>query len=141
VLLVVGLAFAQHPRGVPREDGAFQVLGSTSCRACHRAIFRQWERSSHALSTAKLTFEQTFDADCEPCHAPDAEAFEDGVGCEACHGPGSEYSALDVMIDDLKRRAAGLQDAAANCVACHNPGHPFHVERDLESAARTIHPR
>ena len=75
------------------------------------------------------------------CHVPDEDAFETGVGCEACHGPGSAYAALDIMIDDLKRRAAGLQDAASSCSYCHNPGHPFHVERDLAAAARTIHRR
>ncbi len=130
---------AQHRRGVTRNGTDFQVLGSPSCRTCHRSIFQQWQRSPHALSADKLSFEQTFDPTCEPCHVPDASAFEDGVGCEACHGPGSEYAALDVMIDELKRRSAGLQDAASNCVACHNPGHDFHVERDLAAAARTIH--
>lgn len=132
---------AQFPRGVPRDEGSFQVIGSATCRTCHRALYLEWQTSPHARSAADLTFEQKVDPDCEPCHVPDASAFEDGVGCEACHGPGSEYTALDVMIDDLKRRAAGLQDARGNCTYCHNPGHPFHVERDLEAGARAIHSR
>lgn len=132
---------AQLPRGVRRDDGRFQVVGSPGCRTCHRALYLEWQSSPHARSAENLTLEQVVDPDCEPCHVPDATAFEDGVGCEACHGPGSEYSALDVMIDDLKRRAAGLEDAGENCAYCHNPGHPFHVERDLEAAARSIHSR
>jgi|TARA_B100002003_G_scaffold18976_1_gene15734 hypothetical protein len=126
---------------VPRPDPRFAVLGSESCRACHRSLYEAWEQSPHALSTTKLTFEQSFDPECTGCHVPDADAFEDGVGCEACHGPGSAYSELDVMIDPFKSRAAGLQDASETCAHCHNPGHQFHVERDLRSAARLIHPR
>ncbi len=132
---------AQQLRGVPRPDPRFAVLGSESCRACHRSLYEAWEQSPHALSTTKLTFEQSFDPECTGCHVPDADAFEDGVGCEACHGPGSAYSELDVMIDPFKSRAAGLQDASETCAHCHNPGHQFHVERDLRSAARLIHPR
>ncbi len=137
----MAIGASQHPRGIVRDDGLFSVVGSAACRTCHRSLFRAWEASPHAGSAAELTLEQTFDPECAPCHVPDADAFEAGVGCEACHGPGSEYTALDVMIDDLKRRAAGLQPAVGNCALCHNPGHSFHVERDLAAAARTIHPR
>lgn len=132
---------SEVPRGVPRTDARFAVLGSESCRACHRSLYEAWEPSPHALSTAELTFDQAFDPKCAACHVPDASAFEDGVGCEACHGPGSAYAELDIMIDPLKSRAAGLQDAGETCAYCHNPGHSFHVERDLRAAARRIHPR
>jgi len=132
---------AQQPPGVPRDDPAFNVLGSDSCRTCHRTLFQAWQQSPHALSTANLTFAQTVDPECTACHVPDADAFEQGVGCEACHGPGSAYAELDIMIDPFKGRAAGLLEAGESCAYCHNPGHDFHVERDLRAEARRIHPR
>lgn len=140
VLLAGAVAALQYPRGVPRSDDGFRPLGSTACRTCHRTLFESWESSPHALSAEVLTFEQTLDPDCAACHVPDDGAFDNGVGCEACHGPGSAYAELDVMIDPLKRRAAGLLDATDTCTYCHNPGHPFHVERDLQVEARRIHP-
>jgi hypothetical protein len=126
---------------VPGSDDGFVAIGSSSCRTCHRALYEDWERSAHGQSAAVLSFEQSFDPACAPCHVPDDGVFDNGVGCEACHGPGSAYAELNVMIDPLKRDAAGLRNAGEACAYCHNPGHPFHVERDLEAAARRIHPR
>jgi len=137
--LAAGLAAAQYPRGVPRADDGLRAIGSTACRTCHRALFQEWQTSPHGRSAQVLTFEQSFDSDCTPCHVPDEGVFDNGVGCEACHGPGSAYAELDVMIDPLKRASAGMQRAGDNCAYCHNPGHPFHVERDLEVEAGRIH--
>jgi len=129
----------QYPRGLPPGDERFYFLGSETCRDCHRDIYIRWQASQHALSGADLSFEQQLDPNCRPCHLPGSDAFEEVVGCEACHGSGSGYAELDVMIDPLKNRAAGLLEPTEMCVYCHNPGHPFHVERDLEAAARRIH--
>ena len=139
VLLSFVLAAPQQHQGVPRDDTRFVALGSPSCRACHRGLYESWTTSRHALAGETLSIREKFDPDCVPCHVPDTVAFEDGVGCEACHGPGSAYADLDVMIDPLKSRAAGLQEAGSTCVFCNNPGHDFHVELDLPSAARRIH--
>lgn len=138
-LFAGALVAAQYPRGVPPSDNGFSAIGSAACRTCHRDLHAAWERSPHALAAEVLTFEQTFDPDCAPCHVPDGGMLDTGVGCEACHGPGSAYAELDVMIDPLKRQAAGLRAAGESCAFCHNPGHPFHVERDLEAEAGRIH--
>jgi len=140
-LCALATGATQQPRGLPPSSGGFSALGSAACRTCHRALYEAWQQSPHASSAATLSFEQSFDAECTPCHVPDAGAFDNAVGCEACHGLGSAYAELDVMIDPLKRRSAGLQDATETCAYCHNPGHAFHVERDLGAAARAIHPR
>jgi hypothetical protein len=132
---------AQLPRGVPPSDNGFRNIGAAACRACHRELHAAWESSPHGRAAAVLSFEQTLDPQCAPCHLPDEGVLDDGVGCEACHGPGSAYAELDIMIDPLKRTAAGLRDASEACGLCHNPGHPFHVERDLQAAAATIHAR
>jgi hypothetical protein len=137
--LLYGVAAAQYPRGVPRSDDGFSAIGSAACRTCHRALYEEWRQSPHGKSAEVMTFEQSFDSTCTPCHIPDEGVFDNGVGCEACHGPGSAYADLDVMIDPFKREAAGLQTARDNCAYCHNPGHPFHVERDLEVEAGRIH--
>lgn len=121
------------------DGGRFFVLGSESCRTCHRDIHEAWSERSHARAGESLGSEQMPDPRCQPCHMPVMEV-ETGVGCEACHGPGSAYSRLAVMIDPLKRTSAGLVDAGAGCPACHNPGHSFHVERDFRLEARRIHP-
>ena len=131
----------QHPRGVPQSDEGFRNIGAAACRTCHRELYGAWESSPHGRAAAVLSFEQTLDPLCAPCHLPDEGVLDDGVGCEACHGPGSAYAELDVMIDPLKRTAAGLREPSVSCAFCHNPGHPFHVERDLAAAAATIHRR
>lgn len=131
----------QHPRGVPPSDNGFRNIGAAACRTCHRELYAAWETSPHGRAAAVLSFEQTLDPECAPCHLPDEGVLDNGVGCEACHGPGSAYAELDVMIDPLKRTGAGLRDAGESCAFCHNPGHPFHVERDLAAAATTIHRR
>lgn len=131
----------QQGIGVPPSDDGFNPVGSDACRTCHRALHTDWERSPHALAAEVLTFEQSFDPQCAPCHLPDDGVFDDGVGCEACHGPGSAYAELDVMIDPVKRAAAGLRGGPEACVYCHNPNHPFHVERDLETESTRVHRR
>ena len=132
-------AARQYPRGLPPGDERFYLLGSETCRTCHREIYIDWQASQHALSGADLSSEQQLDPDCRPCHLPVADAFEEVVGCEACHGAGSAYAENDIMIDPLKNVAAGLLEPTEMCAYCHNPGHPFHVERDLEAAALRIH--
>ncbi|HEX9700632.1 MAG TPA: hypothetical protein VGD06_14345 [Acidobacteriota bacterium] len=134
------LAAAVQSPGPPLAAGRFQPLGSSACRTCHWRLHEAWQASAHAQSATALEAAQRFDPQCQPCHVPLADAFEDGVGCEACHGPGSAYAGLDVMIDPLKSTAAGLWEAAEVCASCHNPNHPFHVERDLQAAAARIHP-
>jgi hypothetical protein len=134
------LAAAVQSPGPPLAAGRFQPLGSSACRTCHWRLHEAWQASSHARSSTTLEAAQRFDPQCQPCHLPLADAFEDGIGCEACHGPGSAYAGLDVMIDPLKSTAAGLWEAGAVCASCHNPGHPFHVERDLQAEAERIHP-
>ena len=131
---------APYPRGLPAGDGRFYFLGSDTCRTCHRELYEAWQTSQHTLSGADLSFEEQRDPDCQPCHLPGIDAFEESVGCEACHGPGSAYTDLDIMIDPVKNTAAGLWTPEETCRYCHNPGHPFHVERDLEAEARRIHP-
>lgn len=133
------LAAVQYPRGLPPPDNGFSRIGAAACRTCHRDLYVGWESSPHGRAASVLSFEQTFDPQCAPCHLPDDGILDDGVGCEACHGPGSAYAELDVMIDPLKRLDAGLRDPAETCAFCHNPGHPFHVERDLENTV--IHGR
>ncbi len=120
-------------------------LGGTTCRACHRAIFAAWALSPHASSDTALNEEQVLEPGCQRCHAPlyDLDhpvlSAEVAVACEACHGPGSAYSSLAVMIDPLKREAAGLQDGRQACRGCHNPGHAHHVERDLVGESANVH--
>ena len=130
---------SRNPRGLPPRDPRFFVIGSDECRACHRAIHGAWQSGVHARSAEGLSFEQTVDPNCQPCHVPGVEDFEEGVGCESCHGPGSAYADLEVMIDPFKSAAAGLWEPRAMCGYCHNPGHPFHVERDLEAEAENVH--
>ncbi len=129
----------EHPRGLPPRDERFAVIGSAECRSCHRGVYQQWMGRTHAAATDPLTANERFDASCQVCHEPAFDDFQRGVGCESCHGPGSAYADLDVMVDPLKRAAAGLWKPEDTCAYCHNPGHPFHVERDLEAEAKLIH--
>lgn len=124
---------------IPSGHTDFQPIGSQECRICHRAIYRAWADGPHARSAAVLEPAERDDDSCRPCHVP-YPGVEEAVGCEACHGPGSGYASLEVMLDPFKRGEAGLLPANDSCAPCHRPGHPFHVERDLAAAARTIHP-
>ena len=124
----------------------FAAIGSVTCRTCHRGIFAAWTLSPHASADTALSEDQKLDPECQRCHAPLYDPdhpllnAEIAVPCEACHGPGSAYSGLAVMIDPLKRGAAGLQDGRQACGACHNQGHAHHVERDLVGESNHVHP-
>ena len=123
----------------------FTTIGSLTCRACHRAIYTAWALSPHASADTALSEDQKVDPDCQRCHAPLYDPdhpvlnTEAAASCEACHGPGSAYSSLAVMIDPLKRGAAGLQDGQRACRGCHNPEHAHHVERDLVVEGARVH--
>jgi hypothetical protein len=133
---------------LPQEPAAnrFTAIGSVTCRACHRAIFAAWVLSPHASADTALSEEQSLEAGCQRCHSPlfdldhPVMSAEVAVSCEVCHGPGSAYSSLSVMIDPLKRAAAGLQNGRQACRGCHNPGHAHHVERDLVIEGDRVHP-
>lgn len=136
---------AQYPSR-PAETGPFTVVGSRSCRTCHRAIHAVWSHGPHARPVLARDLDQMLEPACKRCHAPlydpdhPALISEVAVGCEACHGPGSEYSDLAVMIDPLKRSEAGLLEGQGSCESCHRPVHENHVELDLRAAALNIHP-
>jgi hypothetical protein len=105
-----------------------------------------WSGSPHGAASAQLGPDEMLDPECQRCHAPlfdpddPVMSAEVAVACEACHGPGSVYSDLAVMIDPLKRDAAGLRDGRGLCRDCHSPYHGDHVEFEIATERSRIHP-
>lgn len=143
VSLAAGTSLAADPAN---------LVGAAKCGMCHRKPdagdqLGKWKASPHAKAfeilaspeakevAAKLKIaDPQKDGGCLSCHAT-SNLFTDktgstvvpateGVSCESCHGPGKAYMAMAVMKDPAKAKAAGLEDAKANCVKCHNDKSP-----------------
>jgi DmsE family decaheme c-type cytochrome len=87
---------------------ASEYAGAQSCKDCHAAEYKSWERSSHWSQTYK----------------------EGGIakhGCEDCHGPAAAHvaSPADVSMLFLFKKASA-KDINARCLACHAGG-PQHM--------------
>jgi mono/diheme cytochrome c family protein len=78
---------------VPEQSGD---LSAVSCSVCHRAQFRDWSGSRHAVAMgagvwAQMNDDQQLAPSCARCHAPlrnqwsDRYLSADGVSCGGCH--------------------------------------------------------
>ena len=107
---------------------ADDFVGADRCGTCHEAEYKQWKRSGHANSLARLTRVQRDDATCRTCHTM-VPASEDpnlaGVQCESCHGAGRFYEPSYVMRDKVLAELNGLQKIeASTCSPCHTNDAP-----------------
>ena len=147
LFFISGLVFLAG-RGFAAEH---KYVGTTKCKACHLAEYKQWETSKHAKAMASLKENEKKDAKCLACHTtgngkPAAEGSQlEGVQCEACHGPGSEYKSPAIMSkpkwkenpDAQKKMAveAGLIEPSEEvCKACHNKNSPTFKGFDFAKA-------
>jgi len=147
IIAASSLASASDP-GVPDRHPIY--VGAKGCSQCHAGKlaghqFSLWRASEHANAYACLWSPESKKiaelsgipeepqeaAMCLGCHATaadaeewekeDAFALEDGVQCEKCHGPGSEYMAVELMMDREKAMMAGLMMPDERmCMLCHN---------------------
>ncbi len=149
VMAAFGLAGVAWAAGPGAGDKHPVYVGVRACSACHGGKaaghqFSLWRVSKHAQAYAALWSPQAKKitklsgipeepqkaAMCLGCHATGSQAEEwekedafflqDGIQCEKCHGPGSEYMAMDVMMDREKAMAAGLMmPGQRECMMCH----------------------
>jgi hypothetical protein len=107
---------------------ADDYVGADRCGTCHEVQYKQWKRSGHANSLARLTRVQRDDATCRTCHTM-VPASDDpnlaGVQCESCHGPGRFYEPNYVMRDKVLSELNGLAKIdATTCTPCHTKDAP-----------------
>ncbi|MEL6347199.1 MAG: multiheme c-type cytochrome [Myxococcota bacterium] len=102
-------------------------VGSAACASCHKPIFADWTKTSHAQAWLTLTAENRhMDQACYQCHSTGSFHPEgphhpkqvtpalQGVGCESCHGPGGEHVKNPAEADMVKN------PPLSNCTQCHN---------------------
>ena len=112
------LAFAVHSPAftVEKEKTPLHHIPSTDCGACHQEIYKQWQDSMHAKSSAVK----------DPIHGavykmlvgnPLEEGVKDKLGnypvCLQCHAPNAARD-NKTKLDSLPTYEEGV-----NCVACH----------------------
>ncbi len=126
---------------------ADDFVGAERCGSCHEVEYKQWKRSGHANSLARLSSVQREDPTCRTCHTmspanPDPNLA--GVQCESCHGAGRYYEPSYVMRDKTLSELSGLQKIEAPvCTACHTTDAPsvdlfkFDEKLDLVRHKRT----
>ncbi len=100
VVLVVLFIFTFSCSDIFVEKDLLQRPNAQRCSDCHGEIFKEWEKSRHAMAWKseefKLQTENYTKSKCLSCHAPhqvDPEVkpvlakkfLEDGIGCVACH--------------------------------------------------------
>jgi hypothetical protein len=109
--------------GAPQE---FAVVGTKTCRDCHKPETQVWDKSRHARAWKSLADHGAeVDPDCQRCHTTgyglpggfvsmgrSPERFE--VGCEDCHGPSQEH------VREPKIHTGYFAQAANQCIACHD---------------------
>jgi predicted CXXCH cytochrome family protein len=106
IVLMFALAgFAQEEEEVSYMDsytGAdAEMVGSTTCKACHRDQFPDGEEGTHLA-----LFDANEDSDC----------YENG--CEACHGPGGNHNGDAAgILNFLKMPIDAITD---RCTICHD---------------------
>lgn len=109
------------PGGLPLE---YRLVGTTSCRSCHREACTAWERSGHAHAWDTLTARGSqSDPACQLCHTTGygvPGGFESasrspqarGVGCESCHGPAAAHVRQPATPTPVRARE--------QCTRCHD---------------------
>lgn len=107
-LLGPGLAGAvgrsgQEARSSPAPSkGAFQYVGSDTCKTCHEDVFKkQFETTPHFKTV--LAGEH---------------------GCESCHGPGSGHVEGGGEVSKIiSFKKLSRQEASTRCLSCHGEAH------------------
>jgi hypothetical protein len=109
---------------LPKTRGPIKFVGSKLCSLCHGRIYRQWEKTAHALAYRTLqAVGNSRDPECVGCHVVglvDITGFASiektprmaAVGCENCHGPGGQHAKKPYP--NYPRIG---EDA---CIICHN---------------------
>ncbi len=136
-ILFILFAFISSCGDVFVEKDLLQRPQAKRCSDCHAEIFKEWEKSRHAMAWKsekfRLESEEYTKTKCFSCHAPHqvdpeikpslrAEFREDGVSCVACHfkeqtkamhGPHKVWSPPHPSKQDLNYTKAFF------CAGCH----------------------
>ena len=165
------LAFAfTAPRVYAGDPPAHAFVGADKCKMCHNsaakgAQYTQWSESKHAKAYQTLASEEAKKAaaakgiadpqkadECLRCHVTghgspadkltDKYQAAQGVSCESCHGGGADYWKMEVMKDQAKSVAAGMNVPNEDtCKKCHNADSPSFKGFDFAAAkAKIAHP-
>lgn len=127
-------AALMQPAAVAGESPA-GLVGSQSCRACHRAEYSQWSTTPHATAMQTLADVDRRRVDyCVQCHVTGfmangfnySEATDHlaGVGCEVCHGPGGKH-VTDPASPMIRLPPKEL------CLVCHTSEHSAMSEHSM----------
>ncbi len=137
VALLLALALLSSCGDMFVEEDLFQRPEAKRCSDCHAEVFKEWEKSRHAVAWKsekfRLESENYTKNKCLSCHAPHqvdpqikpllrAEFKEDGVSCVACHfkeetkamhGPHKVWSPPHPSRQDLSYSKSSF------CAGCH----------------------
>ena len=94
---------------LPAPMAPDQLVGNDRCRACHRAEFIQYNKTSHA----RLESGASKVMSCESCHGPGKAHVE---GQEAARGDEARTLAANKLIFAFR---ANVRENSERCLACH----------------------
>jgi hypothetical protein len=138
LVLLVALGRTSRPRSAPIVSSA-STSDRGDCRACHAAVWNEWEASYHSKAWSddqvQAAFQHFgFDRKCQSCHAPAGglaelgeaiavreEHPETGVTCLNCHGLPDGTVAASRTIDGAacRPRKSALLGSSRACGGCH----------------------
>ncbi len=114
--------------------------GASSCKGCHKKIFRSYLKTPHKKAwDSLLKVNRTGEKECIGCHTlgmgkpggfcslPPPKKFT-GVQCENCHG----------KISDINRPHGHVDDYKPVCMSCHS--REKSPKFDFESWKKRVHP-
>ena len=145
IVVLLGAWFLLSVFGGKKHAAAEQTsfASSEQCRACHAAVFAEWEGSQHSKAwtnpAVRMLSNDFANQDCIDCHAPRPifvtgignrvlpreERRVEGVDCIACHQlPASAGGGMAATFDDDKPPCRPTVQRNLNspdfCAGCHN---------------------
>jgi hypothetical protein len=116
-LTLAAFTIVTGPAALAEEAGAIHHVSSEVCKSCHHEIFRQWQGSMHAKSTALTdpihgTFyqQEVGDPKAEGQVHKKSGTFPVCLNCHAPNAARDKTTKLDAM---------AAYSEGVNCVACH----------------------
>ncbi len=124
-----------------------EIVGTTSCSACHEKQTEFWKKTRHFKAYTTLSgIGQSLNLQCLPCHVTagkiNTSSIESEklfllslnndrqtVGCEVCHGPGKQHLSSPEEMAPLRLPPAEV------CMQCHTPDQDNNFDYQKKLAA------
>ncbi len=126
VMAIIAAPTVLYGKQAKTVDEMVEMYDSTSCKACHSAIYEQWEKSHHARSLMGIQGGLFLKGVLKSAFAPEnpGQATRKTFPCFKCHLP-QALDAADSVSAEIAQAVAASDSATIGklritCLVCHN---------------------